>query len=301
VSSELFPSNTASSYRTKLPDALELDGNWEVGLKEIIFPHSWPNLSPQISIFFLTVRTDTKCGNVQTSRSKMDEYQNEMVDAFVEFRKDYEYSLDMTEVRLREGFYENEREILKSVCDQYKTLFPYTATKHEKSNGDITPEISFNFVESELRASIESKHQIAFFSVPTDLGNLLGFIPSLTVSISDKTINRNSLNLYVLPQIAPTTSKPILLHQLPALYVYTDIIQAHIVGDVYAECLRTVAVKGRPRETLSDRFDKPNYFPVSRNYISEILIKITDDQGIPINFRSGKIIVTLHFRRIFKL
>ena len=39
-----YPDNKTSSYVTKLPKRLQLDGEWEVGLAEIKYPHTWYNI-----------------------------------------------------------------------------------------------------------------------------------------------------------------------------------------------------------------------------------------------------------------
>ncbi len=43
-SEEFYPNNTISEFRTKLPQALALPENWEVGLCELIFPANWYNV-----------------------------------------------------------------------------------------------------------------------------------------------------------------------------------------------------------------------------------------------------------------
>ena len=48
-SMDVFPENTLSNYRVKLPTSLQLSGEWEVGLVEIAYPHSWYVLSPYSS------------------------------------------------------------------------------------------------------------------------------------------------------------------------------------------------------------------------------------------------------------
>ena len=40
----MYPDNTMTHYLTKLPHRIELEGQWEVGLVEIQYPHSWYNL-----------------------------------------------------------------------------------------------------------------------------------------------------------------------------------------------------------------------------------------------------------------
>ena len=41
---QYFPDNKPSSFLTKLPRTLQLDGEWEVGLAEIDYPHTLYNI-----------------------------------------------------------------------------------------------------------------------------------------------------------------------------------------------------------------------------------------------------------------
>ena len=41
---EYFPDNKTSNFVTKLSRTLQLDGEWEVGLAEIDYPHTWYNI-----------------------------------------------------------------------------------------------------------------------------------------------------------------------------------------------------------------------------------------------------------------
>ena len=43
--------NTISHYITQLPRALDLEGEWEVGLAEILYPHSWNNIRESRNVF----------------------------------------------------------------------------------------------------------------------------------------------------------------------------------------------------------------------------------------------------------
>ena len=42
-SSQYYPENTTASFKTKLSERIELDGDYEVGLAQLIYPHSWFN------------------------------------------------------------------------------------------------------------------------------------------------------------------------------------------------------------------------------------------------------------------
>ena len=43
-STQYFPDNKTSNFVTKLSRTLQLDGEWEVGLAEIDYPHTWYNI-----------------------------------------------------------------------------------------------------------------------------------------------------------------------------------------------------------------------------------------------------------------
>ena len=42
-SSQYYPENSTASFNTKLSERIELDGDYEVGLAQLIYPHSWFN------------------------------------------------------------------------------------------------------------------------------------------------------------------------------------------------------------------------------------------------------------------
>ena len=44
ASSDVFPDNKTTSYPVKLPQTIDLEGNWEVGLYSISYPNTWYTL-----------------------------------------------------------------------------------------------------------------------------------------------------------------------------------------------------------------------------------------------------------------
>ena len=90
------------------------------------------------------------------------------------------------------------------------------------------------------------------------------------------------------------------LNNTNAIFVYSNLIQSQIVGNTLTPLLDVVAVQGGPRDLVCSRFDKPHYKPVLRKHFSDIHISLRDDQGKPIRFEKGKVIVTLHLRRAKK-
>ena len=49
-----YSDNTLTNYRVKLHHSLDLSGQWEVGLTEIQYPHSWYNVSKDQAWFEIT-------------------------------------------------------------------------------------------------------------------------------------------------------------------------------------------------------------------------------------------------------
>ena len=83
-----------------------------------------------------------------------------------------------------------------------------------------------------------------------------------------------------------------------SLYVYSNIVEPQIVGDVQAQLLRIVAVKEKSRIfNHVESFQHVQYLPVSDNGTETIKMFIRKDDGRPVLFQTGKVIVTLHFKK----
>ena len=54
ASTDIFPDNKTTGYRIKLPQAIDLEGEWEVGMYSIIYPNTWYTLenNQQRSIYY---------------------------------------------------------------------------------------------------------------------------------------------------------------------------------------------------------------------------------------------------------
>ena len=50
---KMYPDNTLAHYITDLPQRIDLTGEWECGLAEIQYPHTWYKIGVNDSSFFL--------------------------------------------------------------------------------------------------------------------------------------------------------------------------------------------------------------------------------------------------------
>jgi len=82
-----------------------------------------------------------------------------------------------------------------------------------------------------------------------------------------------------------------------ALYVYCDLLEFTHVGNIKAPLLRVVDSGGEAGDVVTRYYENPRYVPIQKKSFDSIQIVIRDDLGEKILFESGKVLLTLHFRR----
>ena len=88
-----------------------------------------------------------------------------------------------------------------------------------------------------------------------------------------------------------------LKEQILNLYVKTNIVEPHPVGDTQANLLRIVPVKDNEGRIVSEEFAAPLYFRLSRSNFNTVSILITDDTGNEVPFEDATVQLTLSFDR----
>ena len=54
-SAACYPNNTVARFVTKLPERIRIEGDYEIGLTEIIYPHSWYNVNNEDKKYWISV------------------------------------------------------------------------------------------------------------------------------------------------------------------------------------------------------------------------------------------------------
>ena len=118
--------------------------------------------------------------------------------------------------------------------------------------------------------------------LPQEVSDVLGFKDNEWLSLS-----------------GTATYPPDIRNGVHELFVYSNIVEPQLVGDVYAPLLRTVAIPAKLERGAQERmaYDSPHYVPVLMDEISTIEVNIKSDTGENISFATGKTVCTLHFRR----
>lgn len=84
---------------------------------------------------------------------------------------------------------------------------------------------------------------------------------------------------------------------LQSLFIYLNIVETQVVGDVLAPLLRIVPAQAKEGEIITLNYDNPQYVPVTTKDFEVMEVLITDDTGEKVSFEQGRVVLTLSFRR----
>ena len=150
-STDVYSENTIANFKTKLPNRIELDGQWEVGIAEMQYPHSWYNL-----------REEDGLSKVLTLDSN---------GALVIFN-----------ARISPGYYDTIEDLLRRIENDIAksvNLLGSISLQYDKISRKITAKIASKF-------SFVSQFSIVF---PSTLQRILGFTqPILHKGVTEATL-----------------------------------------------------------------------------------------------------------------
>lgn len=265
-STNYFPNNTLTRFITKLHNDVSLNGDWEVGLVDIMYPRNWFNLEKQYLV--VTCKDCTQSDGLDRE----------------------EVYTDIT-VPIPSGFYEDISDLITVLNASIYKTFNHPVVK--SNDGGIYRYADkflypvFRYTLSDQKAHINMQPSMTVV-LSEDLAGVLGMEIHADLSASE------GLNGEM---FAESYKQAKFRDDLHALYVYCDVLECVPVGDTLAPLLRIVEVSGSRDEMVHIQFDQPRYIPIQKKCFDSIEIDIRDDTGDPVSFDTGKLIVTLHFRR----
>jgi hypothetical protein len=248
-----------------LPQRVKLEGEWEVGLAEIIYPNSWFNL---------------------------DEYNDNNV---IELKVKNPLKKDIIPIKawVRPGRYCTVSNLLQSVSRGIKNSlgrdkepgFRVSLTGEKRVSLGINTELIKDVVFGEKLAYL-----LGFEKNPYTEPD---FYKNEGVISLDKD---NDTTVHYVQQDAWRQTET--LGGCPeTMYVYCSIVENQIVGNKSVPLLRIVNTEGSFGEVISRTFDNPHYVPILLKDFQVIEINIKDDMNNLTSFSFGKVIVKLHLRK----
>ena len=264
-SQEHFPDNTMTEFTTKLSSTIELTDEWEVGLAEIMFPRSWYTIPKDGFTIFVDY---SNC--LDTLFPETDPYR---------FRRYH-----TAQLYLKGGHYNTMDELTQEMNRAAVKGFEYTSVYNKGLDPITAPVFGYTANARKIHVTMLPGMVIEF---PPELVTMLGLSleqnPLTNGSISTLTIEgEHSCDLQA---------------GIHVLYVYCDVLQFTHVGNIKAPLLRVVDSGGEAGDVVTRYYERPRYIPLQKKNFDSIQIIIRDDLGEKIQFESGKVLLTLHFRR----
>lgn len=266
--------NKTSHYLTPLAKPMELNRyNWEVGVAEFSYPHSWYNIDNTIS-YIKCMKYDNNIPDYMRADFAPGHYTGHTLAArltdclkTVGMSSKFNYEEDSNRLRLELNADEGIRLPKKlAVLMGWQTEYEFTYT----------------FNENEASANIHGHENpdIAIFPDPREI------------------VEEDVETQIHLPQhVYPDNCMDLNLNT-HHLYVYCNLINEIMVGDIFAKLLRAISTRSEDYgQYVTHTFTSPHYLPLASSFENYVEISIRDDQGRLIPFESGKVIVTLHFRK----
>lgn len=296
-----YPDNVTTRYTTHLPQRMSLHGSWAVSLAEIHIPTTILHVPTDSKRNFLNMTTEQAAGismkyePIEGKRSLLNIPTDQTAGISMKYVPvDSERNIQgMTtelaaDISMKFAFKEDRSCVLPGVYHSIGSLLevineiPYVTGHLEfkyARNGYVT-------VTRVCEACKNMEHTFFFSDV---LSKVLGFTETRGV---------------VIPRGGYVAQRPAnLANGTPnTMYVYTDICEPYITGDVHTPLLRVVPIAAADNYNYGSvrirSFSPPRYVPLLRTSFQTITIDIRDEFGEPIPFEHGTLTVTLHFKRI---
>lgn len=260
--------NKIGSYITYLPSPLTLGSDWKVGLCNIQYTNSWFNLRD-----FNEIRIVEK------------EHPAVRINRFA---------------ALPPGRYSSIADLIDEINRRVKEM------KLDKRE----PSLRFNPYSQrvQMRYGLSKRGEFTEIRFSRELELLLGVGDGFysrdaeSVSYFPESVMENSVLVPVInltDEYQESRGCYDITAGIRSLFIYSDVVDFSIVGDVRAQLLRVAEIP--PSSAFGDQvvltYERPYYMPLSANEIRTIEIEIKDDAGSLINFEFGRVEITLHFTR----
>ena len=187
------------------------------------------------------------------------------------------------EIKLVPGYYNNPQMIvdhLNTTLKHIKSTEDYYGGNSDNDDGFVDNIFEYNTI---LQKTIVKMHRGCTIKFgESDIAKVLGFKVN-------KVLEENKGAISEFPSL--------IKNGLNLLYIYCDIAKPHMVGDFSAPLLRVVPVSGKYGEHISHKFERPMFFPISKNNIYTIKFDLRSENGDLFPFLAGKVVITLIFRR----
>jgi len=188
---------------------------------------------------------------------------------------------------IAQGYYQTMSELIRKIN---KTLLDHFGIEKTEDK------IKLTVVASAQKIMIEATRNM-FIKFPDELCDVLGLEHGKYYGDAD---HDDMLSLQPGQSYGNAEQSPFrydITRGFYSLFVYCNICEPQVVGNVYAPLLRAVEISGKRGEHIMKSYGEPHYIQVCTKQIDSIEINIKDDTGEFVPFMFGKVVCKLHFRQ----
>ena len=149
-------------------------------------------------------------------------------------------------------------------------------------------------VEDKLLLHYEEVANRVFISIPRNGGFTFSFSHNIAAPLGFESNKLYSVGYTQAPFPADINDG------CTAMFVYSDIVQKRLVGDDMVPLLKVIPAEPMKKKYSHSwvRFQNVEYVPSVKTHVDTIEINIRRDNGEIVPFESGKVVVSLHFKRV---
>ena len=297
------PDYTQNKFKVTLESPIELQGEWETGLAQFIFPHSWHE-------------------QIMKDKSDIDHHHHLFL---IKLHVKGDAGDDMS----KDGYW-RDLHILPRNYQTIKDILLAIRSTTEQSKRNIVQFIYLT-LGGGISGPVDMEHvrinctQDSLLALPIELAKILSYNVALMekeqwtqmVGISiqqlpgstDKwcVIGTPGRDTYIPRQFLPAPlSEHITVKLIEAekdlglfqnIYINSDLIETQYIGNTRSNVLRIIAPVMKKGEIETFNFNPIFYLPLRVTKFNTIEINITGDTGQLVPFDGGAVITVLHLRR----
>ena len=312
-----FPNNTVAQFKTLLPQTIDLtDGEWEVGLTELMYASSVKNISEEEAFFDLLITHQFSAHIKDPNHFKINRFHMEKIHStslskcftLVDWAYSYlrnqanagdDLKMDVFRVHFRPGPYIHPKALTSEINEGLERcmikIWKTLGHPDQQTNMRLVYYEEFDRIEYQYNGKLLRNKNPFCVRFPLSLAYKLGFgrktVPPLN--------SENMTTWLNVSYLAPNTID--LYENLKQMYVYCDVIEPQMVGSNALKLLRVVPVNASHQDQRQAKWEpvRAEYLRLSKKYFDSIEIQIRTPLGTVMPFISGKTILKLHFKKLY--
>ena len=301
--------NTPGKYETILARPLELGGSWECALIDITYPNSWVNkihIQNECNViifgyFRYSERAVSSSLDGDDSDKEIVRYEStwgipdyrEPQAAITNPPQENESFIPKKILKLVPGYYD-VKEIIALLQKAIRTI---------ASNAQETI-VSYDTERNRVKISGNDRKLALACSEHNPFFKLLGFqSQTKNIEVTYPLEEENpKINYLIIDKNSPIeANKEILINPINSIFLYSNITNHVLVGNTQTPLLGYFPVQTKTGQQGYWNFNPPYYLPVKESIVHTIQIRMCNDTGEDIEFKTGTVICRLNFRRVATL